>query len=33
MAGVVLMTVPIIVLYMLVQRYFIRGITFTGIRG
>ena len=33
MAGVVLMTLPIIALYMLVQRYFVQGITFTGIRG
>ena len=33
MAGVVLMSLPIIVLYLLVQRYFVQGITFSGIRG
>lgn len=33
MAGVVLMTLPIVVMYVLVQRYFVQGITFSGIRG
>ncbi len=33
MAGVVLMTLPIVLLVMLVQRYFVQGITFSGIRG
>ena len=33
MAGVVLITGPIILLYMLVQRCFVQGITFSGIRG
>lgn len=33
MASVVLMTLPIIVLYILVQRYFVQGITFSGIQG
>ncbi len=33
MAGVVLMTVPIVILYILVQRHFVQGITFGGIHG
>ncbi len=33
MAGVVLMSLPIVVLYVLVQRYFVEGFTFAGITG
>lgn len=33
MAGVVLMSLPIIVVYVFVQRYLIEGITFTGVKG
>jgi multiple sugar transport system permease protein len=33
MAGVVLMSLPIVLLYILAQRYFVEGITFTGIKA
>ena len=33
MAGVVVMSVPIVLLYIAVQRYFVEGITFVGITG
>lgn len=33
MAGVVLMSLPIIVVYAFIQRYLIEGVTFTGIKG
>jgi multiple sugar transport system permease protein len=33
MAGVVLMSLPIVVLYLAAQRYFVEGITFTGIKA
>jgi multiple sugar transport system permease protein len=33
MAGSVLMTIPIIVLFFFLQRYFIQGITLTGMKG
>ncbi|MCZ7544947.1 MAG: carbohydrate ABC transporter permease [Anaerolineae bacterium] len=33
MAGVVLMSLPMVVLYIVGQRYFIQGITFTGVKG
>jgi ABC-type glycerol-3-phosphate transport system permease component len=33
MAGVVLMSLPMVLLYILGQRYFVEGITFTGIKG
>lgn len=33
MAGVVLMSLPMVVLYVFVQRYLVEGITFTGIKG
>jgi multiple sugar transport system permease protein len=33
MAGVVLMSLPIVVLYLFVQRHFIEGITFAGLTG
>lgn len=33
MAGVVLMSLPMIVVYAFIQRYLIEGITFTGVKG
>lgn len=33
MAGVVLMSLPMVILYIFVQRYLVEGITFTGIKG
>ncbi len=33
MAGVVLMSLPIIIIYAFIQRYLIEGVTFTGIKG
>lgn len=33
MAGGVLMTVPVLILFFLLQKYFIQGIAFTGIKG
>jgi multiple sugar transport system permease protein len=33
MAGVVLMSLPIIVIYAFIQRYLIEGVTFTGVKG
>ncbi|MDB5058391.1 MAG: binding-protein-dependent transport system inner rane component, partial [Chloroflexi bacterium] len=33
MAGVVLMSLPIVILYLFVQRYFVEGITFAGLTG
>lgn len=33
MAGVVLMSLPMIVLYAFIQRYLIEGVTFTGVKG
>ncbi len=33
MAGVVLMSLPIIIVYAFIQRYLIEGVTFTGIKG
>jgi len=33
MAGVVLMTIPTIVFFMIFQRYFVSGIARTGIKG
>lgn len=33
MAGVVLMSLPMIVLYAFIQRYLVEGITFTGVKG
>lgn len=33
MAGVVLMSLPIIVVYAFIQRYLIEGVTFTGVKG
>lgn len=33
MAGVILMSLPMALLYILVQRYFVQGITFSGIKG
>jgi multiple sugar transport system permease protein len=33
MAGNVLMTVPVIVVFFLFQRYFVQGMTLTGMKG
>ena len=33
MAGVVLMSLPIIIVYAFIQRYLIEGVTFTGVKG
>jgi ABC-type maltose transport system permease subunit len=33
MAGVVLMSLPIVLLYLVVQRYLVQGITFVGLIG
>jgi multiple sugar transport system permease protein len=33
MAGVVLMSLPIIIIYAFIQRYLIEGVTFTGVKG
>lgn len=33
MAGVVLMSLPIVVVYAFIQRYLVQGITFTGVKG
>ena len=33
MAGNILMTIPVIVVFFLFQRYFIQGMTMTGLKG
>ncbi len=33
MAGVVLMSLPMVVLYLIGQKYFLRGLGFTGVKG
>jgi multiple sugar transport system permease protein len=33
MAGAIMMAVPIIVIFYLGQRYFVRGVAMTGIKG
>jgi multiple sugar transport system permease protein len=33
MAGGTLMTVPVLILFVIFQRYFIQGVQFTGIKG
>jgi multiple sugar transport system permease protein len=33
MAGTILMSLPMIILFMIGQRFFVRGITFTGLKG
>jgi ABC-type glycerol-3-phosphate transport system permease component len=33
MAGNILMTVPVILVFFLFQRYFVQGMTFTGLKG